>query len=213
MYQSLLRKIDLKNKKTIAILGGLFSTFFIFLIIYVIILPSGKAFNSVKDSSVVDFVRLRKNDYLNERQRALPEKPPPPKKPPPPNLETPDIVQPTTANLDIKFPDIKTPVDLKGAMLKGSNSVASNSALIPLVRIAPRYPREALLSGKTGFVTITLTVDEDGKVIDAVISESRPPRIFDRAAIQAVLRWKFKPRVVGGVAVQQVGSTTIEFNL
>jgi protein TonB len=80
MYQSLLRKIDLKNKKTIAILGGLFSTFFIFLIIYVIILPSGKAFNSVKDSSVVDFVRLRKNDYLNERQRALPEKPPPPKK-------------------------------------------------------------------------------------------------------------------------------------
>ena len=118
-------------------------------------------------------------------------------------------MQPTTANLDIKFPDIKTPVDLKGAMLKGSNSVASNSALIPLVRIAPRYPREALLSGKTGFVTIKLTVDEDGKVIDAVISESRPPRVFDRAAIQAVLRWKFKPRVVGGVAVQQVGSTTI----
>ena len=71
-------------------------------------------------------------------------------------------------------------------MLKGSNSVASNSALIPLVRIAPRYPRDALISGKTGFVTITLTVDEDGKVIDAIISESRPPRIFDRAAIQAV---------------------------
>jgi len=27
------------------------------------------------------------------------------------------------------------------------------------------------------------------------------------------LRWKFKPRVVNGVPVQQVGSTTIEFNL
>ena len=58
-----------------------------------------------------------------------------------------------------------------------------------------------------------LTVDEDGKVIDAVISNSRPPRIFDRAALQAVLRWKFKPRVVNGVPVQQVGTTTIEFNL
>ena len=46
MFQSLLQTIDLKNKKTIAILGGVFSTFFIFLIIYVIILPSGKAFNS-----------------------------------------------------------------------------------------------------------------------------------------------------------------------
>jgi len=122
-------------------------------------------------------------------------------------------VEPVTPNLDIKFPDIKTPIDLKGAMLQGSNSLASNSALIPLVRISPRYPREALLSGETGFVTIRLTVDEEGKVIDAVISESRPPRIFDRAALQAVLRWKFKPRVIDGVAVQQVGSTTIEFNL
>jgi hypothetical protein len=28
-----------------------------------------------------------------------------------------------------------------------------------------------------------------------------------------VLRWKFKPRVVNGVPVQQVGTTTIEFNL
>ena len=117
-----------------------------------------------------------------------------------------------TISNDVKS-DIKTPVDLKGAMLQGSNSLASNSALIPLVRIAPRYPREALVSGKTGFVTIKLTVDEDGKVIDAVISNSRPPRIFDRAALQAVLRWKFKPRVVNGVPVKQVGTTTIEFNL
>ena len=104
-------------------------------------------------------------------------------------------------------------MDLKGAMLQGSNSLASNSALIPLVRIAPRYPREALMSGKTGYVTIKLTVDEDGKVIDAVISDSRPPRIFDRAALTAVLRWKFKPRVIDGVAVKQVGTTTIDFNL
>ena len=213
MYQSLLKKIDLKNKNSLAIAGGFLSTFFIFLVIYIIILPSGKGFNSVKDSSMVDFVRLKKNDFLNERQRALPEKPPPPKKPPPTKLETPDIVEPVTPNLDIKFPDIKTPIDLKGAMLQGSNSLASNSALIPLVRIAPRYPRDALMAGKTGYVTIQLTVDEEGKVINAVISESRPPRIFDRAALSAVLRWKFKPRVIDGVAVQQVGSTTIEFNL
>ena len=32
-------------------------------------------------------------------------------------------------------------------------------------------------------------------------------------AIQAVLKWKFKPRVIDGVAVKQVGLTTIEFNL
>ena len=132
--------------------------------------------------------------------------------PPPPKLETPEVVQPVQ-NLNIKFPTLNTPVDLKGAFLRGANSLASNSGLIPLVKIQPKYPREALKVGKTGFVTVRLTVDEKGRVISAIIEESRPPRIFDAAAIQAVLKWKFKPRVIDGVAVKQVGLTTIEFNL
>ena len=102
---------------------------------------------------------------------------------------------------------------MKGAFLRGANSLASNSGLIPLVKIQPKYPREALKGGKTGFVTVRLTVDEKGRVISAIIEESRPPRIFDAAAIQAVLKWKFKPRVIDGVPVKQVGLTTIEFNL
>ena len=206
MFQSLLNRINLENRLTVSIVGGFSIAFAIFLTIYVIILPSDKNFDTAKDSSLVDFVRLRKNDFLNERERALPEKPPPPK------LETPEVVQPVQ-NLNIKFPTLNTPVDLKGAFLRGANSLASNSGLIPLVKIQPKYPREALKGGKTGFVTVRLTVDEKGRVISAIIEESRPPRIFDAAAIQAVLKWKFKPRVIDGVPVKQVGLTTIEFNL
>ena len=84
MFQSLLSKINLDNRLTVSVVGGFSIAFAIFLTIYIIILPSDKTFDSVKDSSLVDFVRLRKNDFLNERERALPEKPPPPKKPPPP---------------------------------------------------------------------------------------------------------------------------------
>jgi protein TonB len=43
--------------------------------------------------------------------------------------------------------------------------------------------------------------------------DSKPPRIFDAAAIQAILKWKFKPRVEGGVPIPQAGITTIEFNI
>ncbi len=71
MYQSLLKKIDLKNKNSLAIAGGFLSTFFIFLVIYIIILTSGKGFDSVKDSSMVDFVRLKKNDFSNERRESV----------------------------------------------------------------------------------------------------------------------------------------------
>ena len=116
-------------------------------------------------------------------------------------------------NLNIKFPDINAPLDLDGAFLRGSNSVAQNSGLIPLFRVQPTYPREALRAGKTGYVTVRITVDENGRVIEAKVVDSRPPRIFDAAAIKAVNKWKFKPRVVNGVAQQQVGETTIDFNL
>ena len=94
-----------------------------------------------------------------------------------------------------------------------NNLEASNSGLIPLVKIQPNYPREALREGKTGIVTVKLTVDEKGTVTSAIIQEASPPRIFDAAVIEAVLKWKFKPRVIDGVAVKQAGLTTIEFNL
>ena len=81
------------------------------------------------------------------------------------------------------------------------------------VRIAPRYPRKALIEGREGYVIVELLVDEKGSVISASVVEANPSSIFNAAAIQAVLKWKFKPRVSGGVAVKQRGLTTIEFTI
>ena len=44
-------------------------------------------------------------------------------------------------------------------------------------------------------------------------ARSRSQRLFEAAAVQAVLRWKFKPKVVNGQPVQQKGAQRIEFNL
>ena len=107
----------------------------------------------------------------------------------------------------------KTIAEWIQSKLDKNNLEVLNSGLIPLVKIQPKYPREALKEGKTGFVTVKLTVDEKGRVTSAIIEEANPPKIFDAAVIQAVLKWKFKPRVIDGVPIKQVGLTTIEFNL
>ena len=107
----------------------------------------------------------------------------------------------------------KTIAEWIQSKLDKNNLEVLNRGLIPLVKIQPKYPREALKEGKTGFVTVKLTVDEKGRVTSAIIEEANPPKIFDAAVIQAVLKWKFKPRVIDGVPVKQVGLTTIEFNL
>jgi protein TonB len=45
------------------------------------------------------------------------------------------------------------------------------------------------------------------------VIDSQPPRVFDREAIRAILRWKFKPRVVDGQAVERQATQTIDFTL
>ena len=53
------------------------------------------------------------------------------------------------------------------------------------------------------------TITETGTVKDAVVVNSDPKDIFDEAALKAIARWRYNPRVEGGVAVQRVGVQTI----
>ena len=82
-----------------------------------------------------------------------------------------------------------------------------------IVKIQPQWPREALLNGTEGWVKVQFTIMEDGTVGSASVIESQPRRLFDRNAIRAILRWKFKPRVVDGKAVKRDAVQTIEFKL
>ena len=137
----------------------------------------------------------------------------PPKKPPPPDLPTPELQAPPQApNLDIEFPDISVPTDFKGAFL-GPQNQGGNSQVIPLVRINPQYPRNELLAGVEGWVKVRFTVEPDGSVSSPKVIQSKPPRVFDTAALRAIKKWKFKPKVVNGIAVQQDGTQLIEFKL
>ena len=49
------------------------------------------------------------------------------------------------------------------------------------------------------------TVTENGTVENPSVVDSDPPEIFDSASLRAVLRFKFNPRVVNGVAVPVEG--------
>ena len=88
-----------------------------------------------------------------------------------------------------------------------------NSQVIPLVRINPQYPRNELLSGVEGWVKVKFIVEPDGSVSSPRVVQSKPPRVFDSSALRAIKKWKFKPKVVNGIAVQQAGTQVIEFKL
>jgi periplasmic protein TonB len=96
--------------------------------------------------------------------------------------------------------------------LTGPSQVAANLDLsigeyLPIVKVAPNYPRGALSRGLEGDVLLEYTVTRQGSVRDPVVLESTSP-VFDQAAIESALRYKYKPRVVDGEAIEVPGVRT-----
>lgn len=85
---------------------------------------------------------------------------------------------------------------------------------LPAVRVAPVYPSRALSRGVTGYVDLEFTVDENGVPTDIEVIESSSGRVFDRAAIDAVTKFRYIPRIKDGEAVAVNGvKTRISFDL
>ena len=74
----------------------------------------------------------------------------------------------------------------------------SNNIMTPLIRTTPSYPSRALQRGLEGFVELSFTVNRFGSVIDAVVINAVPEGVFNRAALQAISRWKYSPAMNNG---------------
>ena len=93
-----------------------------------------------------------------------------------------------------------------------SNPDFDNS--LPIVRVAPVYPAAALRAGRSGYVDFLLTVDEQGFVINPQIVDSTGHESFQKAALGAVMKFRYVPRYVDGQAVAVQGvRTRISFEL
>ena len=78
----------------------------------------------------------------------------------------------------------------------------------------PYYPRKALRLGYEGYVNIQFDIAKDGTVLDPYVIESRPPGVFERAAIKAVRKWVYEAPIFNGqnVNIKNV-KVTLGFNL
>jgi protein TonB len=80
----------------------------------------------------------------------------------------------------------------------------NDGPLVALVRVAPVYPARAISQGLEGTVLVQFDVGSNGQVANVVVVESSN-RVFEKAAIQAAERFKFKPRVIDGIALETHG--------
>ena len=76
--------------------------------------------------------------------------------------------------------------------------------LVTIVRVQPTYPIRASERGLEGFVTVEFDVLADGTVSNVRVIESSHS-LFERPAIEAAEKFRFKPRVVDGIAQPSYG--------
>jgi protein TonB len=92
-------------------------------------------------------------------------------------------------------------------------TVLPESAMRRTAFMAPAYPARARERGTEGWVDLEFTVSTDGTTRDAEVRESEPAGTFDRAALDAVKRWRYEPRVVDGNVVEQRVQARLRFRL
>ena len=91
-------------------------------------------------------------------------------------------------------------------------AAAESSDAVLLKGANPNYPTAALRAGQSGWVVVGFTVTPEGRTSDVHVVDAQPRHVFDRAAMEAVSRYRFKPATHGGTAVASTKQQKIEFS-
>lgn len=193
----------------------------IFIGMQALIAPDGNFLGDGSDQPQLNFVRVdAAEDNVETRDRRQPEEPPEPDDPPEtPDASVQDTQQQTTQMASMDMPSMDLPVSdgggpsLGGLIGGGGGMSGFDSDVIATVKVPPTYPQKASRAKLEGYVVMAVSIRADGTVSDVEVLESDPPRLFDQAAVNAMQRWRFRPKTVDGEPQPQKARQRMEFNL
>lgn len=158
---------------------------------------------------IVDVYQTKPEKPAVDRVKKLPE---PPKAPEPmPKVMT--EIDPTSPTDEVGeiLVNVKVPSTTLGT---GDIFTKPDHDARPIVRISPKYPITAARDGIEGWVKLAFDINKVGEVVNISILDSYPKRTFDKAAKQALKRWKYKAKLLNGKTVYQTHQTVqLDFNM
>jgi periplasmic protein TonB len=180
---------------TLVTLGLLFT-------MHLLVAYGEKAMTEPRARHQLEFVRVKHTENV-QTEEVKPAKPPPPEVPPEAPPQDRDNIEPNAATINVTPPSVSNDGQIGGPR----GMIFAEGDYLPIVRVAPVYPARALSRGIEGYVDMGFTVTTAGTVKDPVVLFSTSS-LFERAASQAVLKFKYKPRVVDGQPVEVPGVKT-----
>jgi len=194
-------------KTSTAVIGGAAMTFIAFAFMQYLISGEQRAPIKLGDDITVEIFQAPEDKQTTHIKRIPPL--PTPKIPP----KAPPRVTPSNEPITAISTAPPIVIDGFGNDMKQTLTRPTGDAS-PIVRINPKYPTSAARDGIEGWVQLSFNISPTGEVIDATVVNSEPKRIFDREALRAIKRWKYRPKVIEGVAQLQTGQTVqLDFKL
>jgi protein TonB len=196
-----------------AALGGLVVNLALFAVMHSLVGQRSEADLEKTVRPVFEFLRLRREEKTETKTRRAPER----KESRPAVHAAPLAIAKSSApgRQAIAAPvgDLSTGFSLAGRPYLGAmgdtggpgGPAGAGSEAIPLVRVNPLYPPRAQARGVEGWVLLEFTITPQGTTKDITVLDADPKGHFERAAKDAVRKYKYKPRVVDGVAVDWPG--------
>ena len=181
---------------------AIFVTFGLFWIMQALIGVEGEL-DEGEAPRVIDFVRLKREEVVEEKKRELPDKTPPEDQPPPPDMHLAQNLRPDVDGSGFAVGGADMDLDTGTGLGFG----AADQDVVPLVRVNPQYPIRAAQRGIEGWVELEFTISRTGTVKDAQVTGYYPSGIFNSAALQAIRRWKYNPKMENGKPVERPGVT------
>lgn len=166
------------------------------------------------EQTVIDFIRVKRDSESRIKQREK-KQPPKPKKPPLPPQQTAQQNTPMK-QIAMRMPNITPDLSLANKSLLGDAQIGmgfGDGDVIPLVRMPAQYPSKAKRRNIEGFVKARLEVNALGTVDSVEIVDSKPKGVFERSAIRALYKYKFKPQMIDGKPKAQTVIQTLDYVL
>lgn len=173
-------------------------TFALFFVMQLLVAEGHLVLDDSARGQTVWFREVSPDSEIETNPTELPEKPV--------TEEPPEPFKPTVV-LDQKGVGIRTEIPPVIADPGDGISLFGpiDGELVTIVAARPIYPSRAISSGIEGYVILRFDVNPMGIAENIVVVGAEPVRVFDKAAIKAMERFKFRPRVVDGVAQRVIG--------
>ena len=119
---------------------------------------------------------------------------------PPPDLDTPDL----DMDMDVEVLNL-APAAQVDVSINSTGMSTGDGEYLPIVKVAPIYPRRAQTRGISGYCIVEYVVTTSGAIRDPQVVDCQPSGVFEKASLKASLKFKYKPRVVDGEAIEVGG--------